>query len=301
MSGQRKGASLFSSALVTSHSDSENIGGFSIEDVKKEIRRGNKLMCTSCHRPGATIGCDVKTCRRTYHYYCALWDKAQTKENPSQGIYLVYCRKHRDASQDGSDDEQGVAANDSDSSPPRSRGRGRFEKSRIRGVSRGQSDDTRSTSSQGNDDTESSSHRDRSPLRGSPSDSGLRCGFCHAGDEENETRGVLHSDNAKKVAAHYKCMEIKRGKRMKCTLCAQLGATIGCEIKACVKTYHYHCGLQDKAKYIENMARGIYKLYCKNHSGNEERDEEDEERESRSKEKAAIDNRADPPLQLNGN
>ncbi|KAK7138104.1 hypothetical protein R3I94_013664 [Phoxinus phoxinus] len=284
---------LFSSALVTSHSESENIGGFSVEDVKKEIKRGNKLMCTSCHRPGATIGCDVKTCRRTYHYYCALWDKAQTKENPSQGIYLVYCRKHRDASQDGSDDEQEVPANDSDSSPPRSRGRGRFEKSRIRGVSRGQSDDTRSTSSQGNDDTESSSHRDRSPLRGSPSDSGLRCGFCHAGEEENETRGVLHSDNAKKVAAHYKCM--------KCTLCAQLGATIGCEIKACVKTYHYHCGLEDKAKYIENMARGIYKLYCKNHSGNEERDEEDEERESRSREKAAIDNRADPPSQVNGN
>ncbi|TMS17325.1 PHD finger protein 6 [Larimichthys crocea] len=43
---------LFSSALVTSHSDSENIGGFSIEDVKKEIKRGNKLMCSSCHRPG---------------------------------------------------------------------------------------------------------------------------------------------------------------------------------------------------------------------------------------------------------
>lgn len=119
---------LFSSALVTSHSDNENIGGFSVEDVKKEIKRGNKLvsmqtntfkvfssakcrgltrqlnnncklgflftrsltvqMCSSCHRPGATIGCDVKTCRRTYHYYCALWDKAQTKENPSQGIYL---------------------------------------------------------------------------------------------------------------------------------------------------------------------------------------------------------------------
>uniref|UniRef100_A0A671NHE6 PHD finger protein 6-like n=1 Tax=Sinocyclocheilus anshuiensis TaxID=1608454 RepID=A0A671NHE6_9TELE len=295
---------LFSSALVTSHSDSENIGGFSIEDVKKEIKRGNKLMCTSCHRPGATIGCDVKTCRRTYHYYCALWDKAQTKENPSQGIYLVYCRKHRDASQDGSDDEQGVAANDSDSSPPRSRGRGRFEKSRIRGVSRGQSDDTRSTSSQGNDDTESSSHRDRSPLRGSPSDSGLRCGFCHAGEEENETRGVLHLDNAKKVAAHYKCMfdflQELFNEKLKFTL-PQLGATIGCEIKACVKTYHYHCGLQDKAKYIENMARGIYKLYCKNHSGNEERDEEDEERESRSKEKAAIDNRAEPPPQLNGN
>lgn len=139
-------------------------------------------------------------------------------------------------------------------------------------------------------------------------------------------RGVLHTDNSKKVAAHYKCMlfssgtvqltttsraefgnfdvktviqEIKRGKRMKCTLCTQLGATIGCEIKACVKTYHYHCGLQDKAKYIENMARGIYKLYCKNHSGNEERDEEDEERENRSRERAASEQAR--TTQVNGN
>lgn len=55
-------------------------------------------------------------------------------------------------------DDQGVAANDSDSSPPRSRGRGRFEKSRIRGVPRGQSEDARSTSSQGIDETESSSN-----------------------------------------------------------------------------------------------------------------------------------------------
>lgn len=97
-------------------------------------------MCSSCHRPGATIGCDVKTCRRTYHYYCAVKDKAQIKENPSQGIYLlssftfglfqyssainedkfhsclfwfapwrsVYCRKHRDAAQD--DDEGKVSS-----------------------------------------------------------------------------------------------------------------------------------------------------------------------------------------------
>ncbi|MBN3297462.1 PHD finger protein 6 [Amia ocellicauda] len=318
---------LFSSALVTSQSD-ENIGGFSVEDVKKEMKRGNKLMCSYCHRPGATIGCDVKTCRKTYHYYCALWDKAQIKENPSQGIYLVYCRKHRDATQDSSEDELEGVPIDSDSSPPRGRGRGRLEKGRVKASSRGQSEDTRSTSSHGTDDVESASHRDRSPLRSSPSDSGPRCGFCHAGEEENETRGELHGSNAKKVAAHYKCMlfssgtvqltttslaefgnfdiktviqEIKRGKRMKCTLCGQLGATIGCEIKACVKTYHYHCGLEDKAKYIENMARGIYKLYCKNHSGNEERDEEDEERESRSREKAGIDHGGTIPPQLNGN
>lgn len=161
-------------------------------------------------------------------------------------------------------DEQGGVANDSDTSPPRSLGRGRFEKGRNKVGSRGQSEDTRSTSSQGVDDESSSqSHvrsrahtenrlpytdslwpcqiwwetfrrnllslnmysddlmvwslsevclpvygvfqRDRSPLRGT-GDGGQRCGFCHDGEEENETRGILHADNAKKVAAHYKCM-----------------------------------------------------------------------------------------------
>ncbi|KAF4788970.1 PHD finger protein 6 [Turdus rufiventris] len=148
------------------------------------------------------------------------------------------------------------------------------------------------------------------------------------GEEENEARGKLHIFNAKKAAAHYKCMlfssgtvqltttsraefgdfdiktvlqEIKRGKRMKCTLCSQPGATIGCEIKACIKTYHYHCGVEDKAKYIENMSRGIYKLYCKNHSGNDERDEEDEERESKSRGKSGTDHNDIPQQQLNGN
>lgn len=86
---------LFSSALVSSHTDNESLGGFSIEDIQKEIKRGTKLMCSLCHCPGATIGCDVKTCHKTYHYYCALHDKAQIREKPSQGIYMILCRKHK--------------------------------------------------------------------------------------------------------------------------------------------------------------------------------------------------------------
>lgn len=48
--------------------------------------------------------------------------------------------------------------------------------------------------------------RDRSPHRSSPSDTRPKCGFCHVGEEENEARGKLHIFNAKKAAAHYKCM-----------------------------------------------------------------------------------------------
>lgn len=42
------------------------------------------------------------------------------------------------------------------------------------------------------------------------------------------------------------------------------------------------------------------RLYCKNHSGNDERDEEDEERESKSREKSIADH-GGIPQQLNGN
>ncbi|KAM9326485.1 PHD finger protein 6 [Gastrophryne carolinensis] len=322
---------LFSSALISSQSENENLGGFSIDDIQKELRRGKKLMCTSCHCPGATIGCEVKTCRRTYHFHCALQDKAQIQENPSQGIYRIYCRKHKEKLHNSEDElEEEEELEHRESSPsPRRRGRGRGSRGKSRSSNtRGQSEESRLSALQCTDETESSSSKDRSPHRNSPSDTRPKCGFCHAGDEENETRGKLHMFNAKKAAAHYKCMlfssgtvqltttsraevgdfdiktviqEMKRGKRMKCTLCGLLGATIGCEIKACVRTYHYHCGVEDKAKYIENMSRGIYKLYCKNHSGNDERDEEDEERESRSKGNATSGHDNNTPQQVNGN
>ncbi|NP_001088235.1 PHD finger protein 6 L homeolog [Xenopus laevis] len=319
---------LFSSALVSSQSDSENLGGFSIEDIQKELKRGKKLMCSLCHCPGATIGCDVKSCHRSYHYHCALRDKAHIQENPSQGMYTIFCRKHKEQVRNSDDELEGsFTRRGLTPSPQRGRGRGSRGKSRTSN-SRGQSEESRLSSSHCTEETESSSSRDRSPHRSSPSDTRPKCGFCHAGDEENETRGKLHVFNAKKAAAHYKCMlfssgtvqltttsraefgdfdiktviqEMKRGKRMKCTLCGLLGATIGCEIKACVKTYHYHCGVEDKAKYIENMSRGIYKLYCKNHSGNDERDEEDEEREIRSKSNATVGHNQSTVQQLNGN
>lgn len=59
-------------------------------------------------------------------------------------------------------DEEGAVAEDSDSSPPQSRGRGRFEKGRAKAGSRGQSEDTRSTSSQAADEESSSHVRHRS-------------------------------------------------------------------------------------------------------------------------------------------
>lgn len=283
---QKKGSTRQRKCGFCKSNRDKECGQLLISENQKVAAHHKCMMCSLCHCPGATIGCDVKTCHRTYHYHCALHDKAQIREKPSQGIYMVYCRKHKKTAHNSEADlEESFNEHELEPSSPKTKKKsrkGRPRKTNLKGLA----EDTRSTSSHGTDETESSSYRDRSPHRSSPNDTRPKCGFCHVGEEENEARGKLHIFNAKKAAAHYKCMlfssgtvqltttsraefgdfdiktvlqEIKRGKRMKCTLCSQPGATIGCEIKACVKTYHYHCGVQDKAKYIENMSRGIYK------------------------------------------
>lgn len=40
-------------------------------NVDKEIRRGRLLKCAACGKPGAAIGCAVKSCKNTFHLACA--------------------------------------------------------------------------------------------------------------------------------------------------------------------------------------------------------------------------------------
>ena len=54
-------------------------------------------------------------------------------------------------------------------------------------------------------------------------------------------------------------------------------------------------------KHFEILIFHHCRLYCKNHSGNDERDEEDEERESKSRGKVEIDQQQLTQQQLNGN
>lgn len=63
---------------------------------------------------------------------------------------------------------------------------------------------------------------------------------------------------------------------MKCTYYSQQGATNGCEIKTCIKTYHYKCEVGDKAKHTANMSWGISTLYHKSYTAHEESNKEDE-------------------------
>lgn len=87
---------LYSSGLVECESDnpSDHERNFDVESVKKEIKRGRKLKCTFCGKKGATVGCDLKSCLKNYHFFCAKKDHAVLQTDKLQGTYRVFCTHH---------------------------------------------------------------------------------------------------------------------------------------------------------------------------------------------------------------
>ncbi|NXH26633.1 PHF11 protein, partial [Myiagra hebetior] len=80
---------LFSSGFVESEDhNSENLGiRFDVASVLKELRRGKRLVCSFCRKKGATVGCEERSCRRSYHFFCALCDDAAVETDQVKGVY----------------------------------------------------------------------------------------------------------------------------------------------------------------------------------------------------------------------
>ncbi|NWV31490.1 PHF11 protein, partial [Grantiella picta] len=80
---------LFSSGFVESEDHNpENLEiRFDVKSVEKELRRGKRLMCNFCRKKGATVGCEERACRRSYHFFCALCDDAAVETDQVKGIY----------------------------------------------------------------------------------------------------------------------------------------------------------------------------------------------------------------------
>uniref|UniRef100_A0A8C6X9E0 PHD finger protein 11 n=1 Tax=Naja naja TaxID=35670 RepID=A0A8C6X9E0_NAJNA len=87
---------LFSSGFVESeeHNTEDLEKRFDVASVMREIKRGKKLVCNFCHKRGATVGCEVKHCRRSYHYFCALHDDASVETDETEGLYRLFCQNH---------------------------------------------------------------------------------------------------------------------------------------------------------------------------------------------------------------
>ncbi|NXC45698.1 PHF11 protein, partial [Penelope pileata] len=80
---------LFSSGFVESEEyNPENLDiRFDVESVLNELKRGKRLVCNFCRKKGATVGCEERACRRSYHYFCALCDDAAIETDEVNGVY----------------------------------------------------------------------------------------------------------------------------------------------------------------------------------------------------------------------
>ncbi|NXF08875.1 PHF11 protein, partial [Smithornis capensis] len=80
---------LFSSGFVESEEyNPENLDvRFDVASVLKELKRGKRLVCNFCRKKGATVGCEERACRRSYHYFCALCDDAAIETDQVKGVY----------------------------------------------------------------------------------------------------------------------------------------------------------------------------------------------------------------------
>ncbi|NXX12011.1 PHF11 protein, partial [Podargus strigoides] len=80
---------LFSSGFVESEEyNPDNLDiRFDVASVLKELKRGKRLVCNFCRKKGATVGCEERACRRSYHYFCALCDDAAIETDQVNGVY----------------------------------------------------------------------------------------------------------------------------------------------------------------------------------------------------------------------
>ncbi|CAG7824643.1 unnamed protein product [Allacma fusca] len=83
---------LFCAALKQEGQDHEGILGFLPADIKKEVRRGEKLKCKYCKIKGATLGCAVAKCKCSFHFTCGI---PKGTLHHFSGSFDSYCGVHK--------------------------------------------------------------------------------------------------------------------------------------------------------------------------------------------------------------
>ncbi|XP_051001721.1 G2/M phase-specific E3 ubiquitin-protein ligase isoform X2 [Acomys russatus] len=83
---------LMSSGIWQRGKEEEGVYGFLIEDIRKEVNRASKLKCTVCKKNGASIGCVVPQCKRSYHLPCGLQKECIFQFT---GNFASFCWTHR--------------------------------------------------------------------------------------------------------------------------------------------------------------------------------------------------------------
>ncbi|XP_068593332.1 G2/M phase-specific E3 ubiquitin-protein ligase [Cebidichthys violaceus] len=71
--------------------EDEGVFGFLVDDIKQEVRRSARLMCSGCKQKGACVGCNVRSCRRTVHFPCG---RKRNFISQFTGLFPSYCPDH---------------------------------------------------------------------------------------------------------------------------------------------------------------------------------------------------------------
>ncbi|XP_015119244.1 uncharacterized protein LOC107042630 [Diachasma alloeum] len=120
------------------------------------------------------------------------------------------------------------------------------------------------------------------------------CVFCSSSEDNELKYGKIHKYNG--ITTHYYCLllssnmqqkggddegilgfltldilnELKRGKRLSCSYCKKIGATLGCCNTKCKKIFHLPCGLKSGSLH---QFFGEFRSYCVNHRPKQKIDE----------------------------
>ncbi|XP_042350916.1 histone-lysine N-methyltransferase SETD1B [Plectropomus leopardus] len=86
---------LYSSGLYCRNTPQfDDLFGFCVDDVLNEVKRGSRLRCNRCQIKGATAGCEVMRCKKSYHYPCAVKDRAKIIEDADKEKFVLFCSNH---------------------------------------------------------------------------------------------------------------------------------------------------------------------------------------------------------------
>mmetsp|Transcript_135 Transcript_135/g.248 ORF Transcript_135/g.248 Transcript_135/m.248 type:complete len:222 (-) Transcript_135:478-1143(-) len=72
-----------------------------------------------------------------------------------------------------------------------------------------------------------------------------------------------------------------RGRKLKCTKCKKMGATVGCDVRTCPKNFHFPCALSLGCKFVEDL-NTYNRLFCPLHVNWQPGDERKPKRKSSS-------------------
>ncbi|XP_069680738.1 uncharacterized protein [Periplaneta americana] len=83
---------LLSSNMEQNGGDNDGILGFLRDDILKEWRRGKRILCFYCKKPGATLGCCVPRCKKVFHLPCG---RREGSLHQFFGQFKSFCSIHR--------------------------------------------------------------------------------------------------------------------------------------------------------------------------------------------------------------